>query len=181
MSGMENNNIIAANKFMITAEAESKSDGMVSAMGIVNNAASDKSTINYVNAFGDGNSITATATGNMLTVNGISAYEAQVMKITDVYGREHIIYSKSGDVEVNTGAIDITTTTNKGTDIENIGIRANGGTVNINGNAGITVNVNNADDTNSDVFGIWSNLGGTVNIEGAATITINDNRLDAKK
>ena len=181
MSGMENNNIIAANKFMITAEAESKSDGMVSAMGIVNNAASDKSTINYVNAFGDGSNITATATGNMLTVNGISAYEAWVMKIIDGYGREYIIYSKRGDVEVNTGAIDITTTTNKGTDIENIGIRANGGTVNINGNAGITVNVNNADDTNSDVFGIWSNLGGTVNIEGAATITINDDRLDAKK
>ena len=181
MSGMENNNIIAANKFMITAEAESKSDGMVSAMGIVNNAASDKSTINYVNAFGDGSNITATATGNMLTVNGISAYEARVMKIIDGYGREYIIYSKRGDVEVNTGAIDITTTTNKGTDIENIGIRANGGTVNINGNAGITVNVNNADDTNSDVFGIWSNLGGTVNIEGAATITINDDRLDAKK
>lgn len=181
MSGMENNNIIAANKFMITAEAESKSDGVVSAMGIVNNAASDKSTINYVNAFGDGSNITATATGNMLTVNGISAYEARVMKITDGYGREYIIYSKNGDVEVNTGAIDITTTTNNGTDIENIGIRANGGTVNINGDAGIKVNVNNAADTNSDVFGIWSNLGGTVNVEGAANITINDNRLDAKK
>ena len=180
MSGMENNNIIAANKFMITAEAESKSDGMVSAIGM-NTFAGNKNTINYVNAFGDGSNITATATGNMLTVNGISAYEAQVMKITDDYGREYIIYSKGGDVEVNTGAIDITTTTNKGTDIENIGIRANGGTVNINGDAGITINVNNADDTNSDVFGIWSNLGGTVNIEGAATITINDNRLDAKK
>ena len=181
MSGMENNNIIAANKFMITAEAESKSDGVVSAMGIVNNAASDKSTINYVNAFGDGSNITATATGNMLTVNGISAYEARVMKITDGYGREYIIYSKNGDVEVNTGAIDITTTTNNGTDIENIGIRANGGTVNINGDAGIKVYVNNAADTNSDVFGIWSNLGGTVNVEGAANITINDDRLDAKK
>ena len=180
MSGGKNNNIIAANKFMITAEAESKSDGRVSAIGM-NTFASNKNTINYVNAFGDGSNITATATGNMLTVNGISAYEAQVMKITDDYGREHIIYSKGGDVEVNTGAIDITTTTNNGTDIENIGIRANGGTVNINGNAGITVNVNNADDTNSDVFGIWSNLGGTVNVEGAANITINDDRLDAKK
>ena len=180
MSGMENNNIIAANKFMITAEAESKSDGMVSAIGM-NTFAGNKNTINYVNAFGDGSNITATATGNMLTVNGISAYEAQVMKITDDYGREYIIYSKGGDVEVNTGAIDITTTTNKGTDIENIGIRANGGTVNINGDAGIKVYVNNAADTNSDVFGIWSNLGGTVNIEGAATITINDDRLDAKK
>ena len=181
MSGMENNNIIAANKFMITAEAESKSDGMVSAMGIVNTAVNDKNTINYVNAFGDGSDITATATGNMLTVNGISAYEAQAMKIIDGYGREYIIYSKNGDVEVNTGAIDITTTTNNGTDIENIGIRANGGTVNINGDAGIKVYVNNAADTNSDVFGIWSNLGGTVNVEGAANITINDNRLDAKK
>lgn len=180
MSGGKNNNIIAANKFMITAEAESKSDGRVSAIGM-NTFASNKNTINYVNAFGDGSNITATATGNMLTVNGISAYEAQAMKITDDYGREHIIYSKGGDVEVNTGAIDITTTTNNGTDIENIGIRANGGTVNINGNAGITVNVNNADDTNSDVFGIWSNLGGTVNVEGAANITINDDRLDAKK
>ena len=180
MSGKENNNIIAANKFMITAEAESKSDGMVSAIGM-NTFAGNKNTINYVNAFGDGSNITATATGNMLTVNGISAYEAQVMKITDDYGREYIIYSKGGDVEVNTGAIDITTTTNKGTDIENIGIRANGGTVNINGDAGIKVYVNNAADTNSDVFGIWSNLGGTVNIEGAATITINDDRLDAKK
>ena len=181
MSGMENNNIIAANKFMITAEAESKSDGMVSAMGIVNTAVNDKNTINYVNAFGDGSDITATATGNMLTVNGISAYEAQAMKIIDGYGREYIIYSKNGDVEVNTGTIDITTTTNNGTDIENIGIRANGGTVNINGDAGIKVYVNNAADTNSDVFGIWSNLGGTVNVEGAANITINDNRLDAKK
>lgn len=165
---------------MITAEAESKSDGVVSAIGM-NAFASGKNTINYVNAFGDGSNITATATGNMLTVNGISAYEARVMKITDGYGREYIIYSKRGDVEVNTGTIDITTTTNNGTDIENIGIRANGGTVNINGDAGIKVYVNNADDTNSDVFGIWSNLGGTVNVEGAANITINDDRLDAKK
>lgn len=180
MYGGENNNIIAANKFMITAEAESKSDGMVAAIGM-NTFGSVKNTINYVNAFGDGSNITATATGNMLTVNGISAYEAQAMKITNDYGQEYIIYSKYGDVEVNTGAIDITTTTNNGTDIENIGIRANGGTVNINGNAGITVNVNNAADTNSDVFGIWSNLGGTVNVEGAANITINDDRLDAKK
>lgn len=180
MSGGKNNNIIAANKFMITAEAESKSDGMVSAIGM-NTFASNKNTINYVNAFGDGSNITATATGNMLTVNGISAYEAQAMKIIDDYGREYIVYSKGGDVEVNTGTIDITTTTNNGTDIENIGIRANGGTVNINGDAGIKVYVNNAADTNSDVFGIWSNLGGTVNVEGAANITINDDRLDAKK
>ena len=180
MSGKENNNIIAANKFMITAEAESKSGGMVSAIGM-NTFGSVKNTINYVNAFGDGSNITATATGNMLTVNGISAHEALLMKIPNGYGQEYIIYNKYGDVEVNTGTIDITTTTNKGTDIENIGIRANGGTVNINGNAGITVNVNNAADTNSDVFGIWSNLGGTVNVEGAANITINDNRLDAKK
>ena len=180
MSGKENNNIIAANKFMITAEAESKSDGMVSAIGM-NTFAGNKNTINYVNAFGDGSNITATATGNMLTVNGISAYEARVMKIIDDYGREYIVYSKGGDVEVNTGTIDITTTTNNGTDIENIGIRANGGTVNINGDAGIKVYVNNAADTNSDVFGIWSNLGGTVNVEGAANITINDDRLDAKK
>lgn len=180
MYGGKNNNIIAANKFMITAEAESKSDGMVSAIGM-NTFASNKNTINYVNAFGDGSNITATATGNMLTVNGISAYEAQAMKITNDYGQEYIIYSKGGDAEVNTGAIDITTTTNNGTDIENIGIRANGGTVNINGDAGIKVYVNNAADTNSDVFGIWSNLGGTVNVEGAANITINDDRLDAKK
>lgn len=160
MNGRKNNNIIAANKFMITAEAESKSDGMVSAIGM-NTFASEKNTINYVNAFGDGSNITATATGNMLTVNGISAYEAQAMKITGGDGREYIIYGKGGDVEVNTGTIDITTTTNNGTDIENIGIRANGGTVNINGDAGIKVYVNNAADTNSDIFGIWSNLGGT--------------------
>ena len=180
MSGMENNNIIAANKFMITAEAESKSDGMVSAIGM-NTFGSVKNTINYVNAFGDGSNITATATGNMLTVNGISAHEALLMKIPNGYGQEYIIYNKYGDVEVNIGTIDITTTTNNGTDIENIGIRANGGTVNINGDAGIKVYVNNAADTNSDVFGIWSNLGGTVNVEGAANITINDDRLDAKK
>ena len=172
MIGSEGNNIIAANKFMISAEAESKNDEMAVAMGIVNTGANNENTINYVNAFNDGSSINATATGNMLTVNGITTYEAMVFE-----GQ----YVKAGDVEVNTGAIDITTTTNNGTDIENIGIRANGGTVNINGDAGIKVYVNNADDTNSDVFGIWSNLGGTVNIEGAANITINDDRLDAKK
>lgn len=172
MIGSEGNNIIAANKFMISAEAESKNDEMAVAMGIVNTGANNENTINYVNAFNDGSSINATATGNMLTVNGITTYEAMAFE-----GQ----YVKAGDVEVNTGAIDITTTTNNGTDIENIGIRANGGTVNINGDAGIKVYVNNADDTNSDVFGIWSNLGGTVNIEGAANITINDDRLDAKK
>lgn len=178
--GYGKNNIIAANKFMITAEAENKSDGKAYAMGISNESIA-KDSINYVNAFEDGNIINATATGNILTVNGILAFGAKTKKEIIDYGQEYIIYDKYGNVEVNTGAIDITTTTNKGTDIENIGIRANGGTVNINGNAGITVNVNNADDTNSDVFGIWSNLGGTVNIEGAATITINDDRLDAKK
>lgn len=178
--GYGKNNIIAANKFIITAEAENNSDGKAYAMGISNESIA-KDSINYVNAFEDGNIINATATGNILTVNGILAFGAKTKKEIIDYGQEYIIYDKYGNVEVNTGAIDITTTTNNGTDIENIGIRANGGTVNINGNAGITVNVNNADDTNSDVFGIWSNLGGTVNIEGAATITINDDRLDAKK
>ena len=100
----------------------------------------------------------------------------------------HGIYSiKSGksttkaENSLSANGIEITTTTNGGTDVENVGIKASGGTVTINGDAGIKVYVNNAADTNSDVFGIWSNLGGTVNVEGAANITINDNRLDAKK
>lgn len=100
----------------------------------------------------------------------------------------HGIYSiKSGksttkaENSLSANGIEITTTTNGGTDVENVGIKASGGTVNINGDAGIKVYVNNAADTNSDVFGIWSSLGGTVNVEGAANITINDDRLDAKK
>ena len=155
-------NFITLNKAEIEIKAKNENtNGMAESCGILSNSTDGKSVV----TLNEKSSINATAEAAGYLIG---------------YG----IYSVKDGGEssiVNTGAMDITTTTNGGTDVENVGIKASGGTVNIIGNAGITVNVNNAADTNSDVFGIWSNLGGTVNIEGAATITINDDRLDAKK
>lgn len=158
----------------ITAIAVSENGNDVAANGIKVNVEGNDIQNRIITTYLDKSSvIKAEATG---TGTGTGTVQA------------HGIYSiKSGksttkaENSLSANGIEITTTTNGGTDVENVGIKASGGTVTINGDAGIKVYVNNAADTNSDVFGIWSNLGGTVNVEGAANITINDNRLDAKK
>ena len=154
----------------ITAIAESKNGNDVVANGIKVNVEGNDTQNHIITTYLDKSSvIEATATGTG-TVQAHGIYSIKSGKSTT-----------KAENSLSANGIEITTTTNGGTDVENVGIKASGGTVNIIGNAGITVNVNNAADTNSDVFGIWSNLGGTVNVEGAANITINDNRLDAKK
>lgn len=154
----------------ITAIAESENGNDVAANGIKVNVEGNDTQNRIITTYLDKSSvINATATG------------AGTVQAHGIYSIKRGKSTTKAENSLSANGIEITTTTNGGTDVENVGIKASGGTVNINGNAGITVNVNNAADTNSDVFGIWSNLGGTVNVEGAANITINDNRLDAKK
>ena len=171
-NGLKFNNYGTAlfQKADITATAESKNGNDVAANGIKVNVEGNDTQNHIITTYLDKSSvIEATATGTG-TVQAHGIYSIKSGKST-----------KKAENSLSANGIEITTTTNGGTDVENVGIKASGGTVNIIGNAGITVNVNKAADTNSDVFGIWSNLGGTVNVEGAANITINDNRLDAKK
>ena len=171
-NGLKFNNYGTAlfQKADITAIAESKNGNDVVANGIKVNVEGNDTQNHIITTYLDKSSvIEATATGTG-TVQAHGIYSIKSGKSTT-----------KAENSLSANGIEITTTTNGGTDVENVGIKASGGTVNIIGNAGITVNVNNAADTNSDVFGIWSNLGGTVNVEGAANITINDNRLDAKK
>lgn len=171
-NGLKFNNYGTAlfQKADITATAESKNGNDVVANGIKVNVEGNDTQNHIITTYLDKSSvIEATATGTG-TVQAHGIYSIKSGKSTT-----------KAENSLSANGIEITTTTNGGTDVENVGIKASGGTVNIIGDAGITVNVNKAADTNSDVFGIWSNLGGTVNVEGAANITINDNRLDAKK
>lgn len=171
-NGLKFNNYGTAlfQKADITAIAKSENGNDVVANGIKVNVEGNDTQNHIITTYLDKSSvIEATATGTG-TVQAHGIYSIKSGKSTT-----------KAENSLRANGIEITTTTNGGTDVENVGIKASGGTVTINGNAGITVNVNKAADTNSDVFGIWSNLGGTVNVEGAANITINDNRLDAKK
>ena len=173
-NGLKFNNYGTAlfQKADITAIAESKNGNDVAANGIKVNVEGNDIQNRIITTYLDKSSVikaeaTGTGTG---TVQAHGIYSIKSGKSTT-----------KAENSLSANGIEITTTTNGGTDVENVGIKASGGTVTINGDAGIKVYVNNAADTNSDVFGIWSNLGGTVNVEGAANITINDNRLDAKK
>ena len=73
---------------------------------------------------------------------------------------------------VNTGAMDITTTTNGGTMVENVGIKAQGGDVTVNGALTVSSIANNlADKKNNKVYGLWSTNGGNINVTGTTNIS----------
>ena len=145
----------------ITATAESENGTDVAANGIKVNVEGDDTSDRIITTYLDQSSvINATATGTGIV-------------------QAHGIYSiKSGEGtakaenSLSANGLIITTTTNGGTDVENVGIKASGGTVNIDGTANITAIANDLQDKEKNkVYGIWSANGGNITINGTTTIS----------
>ena len=82
--------------------------------------------------------------------------------------------NNSDNISVST--ITINTVTNGGTKVENVGIKASGADVNVNGTANITAIAYDLQDKennkeNNKVYGIWSTNGGNIAINGKTTIS----------
>lgn len=160
----------------IEAEATNNGNFFVAAYGI--NSNSKIENISASTTLLEASEIKAIATGSgKVKANGILAegnglvvkYRTDSVDYNPVYYQE---YKDGGQVEVNTSDITITTTTNGGTDVENIGIKASGGTVNIIGTAKITAVAEDlTDKENNKVYGLWSTFGGNININGTTEIS----------
>ena len=166
-NGLKFNNYGTAlfQKADITVIAESENGNDVVANGIKVNVEGNDTQNHIITTYLDKSSvIEATATG---TATGTGTVQA------------HGIYSiKSGksttkaENSLSANGIEITTTTNGGTDVENVGIKASGGTVTINGTAKITaVAYDLADKENKKVYGLWSTNGGNINVNGTTNIS----------
>ena len=145
----------------ITAIAESKNGNDVVANGIKVNVEGNDTQNHIITTYLDKSSvIEATATGTG-TVQAHGIYSIKSGKSTT-----------KAENSLSANGIEITTTTNGGTDVENVGIKASGGTVNIIGTAKITAVANDlADKEKNKVYGIWSANGGNITINGTTTIS----------
>lgn len=146
-------NFITLNKAEIEIKAKNENtNGIAQSFGIYSNSTDGKSVV----TLNEKSSINATAEAAGYLIG---------------YG----IYSvKDGGKSsiVNTGAMDITTTTNGGTMVENVGIKAQGGDVTVNGALTVSSIANNlADKKNNKVYGLWSTNGGNITINGKTTIS----------
>lgn len=146
-------NFITLNKAEIEIKAKNENtNGMAQSYGILSNSTDGKSVV----TLNEKSSINATAEAAGYLIG---------------YG----IYSVKDGGEssiVNTGAMDITTTTNGGTDVENVGIKAQGGDVTVNGALTVSSIANNlADKKNNKVYGLWSTNGGNINVTGTTNIS----------
>ena len=133
---------------------------LVSAYGVYNLSSAGKTLVEitnkskiYVKSETNGNS--------NISINGI--YNA------NKYIYEGEIIQEGDEAIVNTTDIDITTNSTGGT-VENVGIRADGGNVTVNGSANISANASDAAE-GSKVYGLWSTFGGNININGTTTIS----------
>ena len=159
----------------IEAEATNNGNLFVAAYGI--NSNSKIENISASTTLLEASEIKATATGTgKVKANGILAEGNGLVvkyRIDDDYNPVYYQeYKDGGKVDVNTSDITITTTTNGGTDVENVGIKASGGTVNIIGTAKITAVANDlADKENNKVYGLWSTNGGNINVNGTTNIS----------
>ena len=146
-------NFITLNKAEIEIKAKNENtNGIAQSFGIYSNSTDGKSVV----TLNEKSSINATAEAAGYLIG---------------YG----IYSvKDGGKSsiVNTGAMDITTTTNSGTMVENVGIKAQGGDVTVNGALTVSSIANNlADKKNNKVYGLWSTNGGNINVTGTTNIS----------
>lgn len=153
-NGLKFNNYGTAlfQKADITVIAESENGNDVAANGIkVNVEGNDTLITTYLD---QSSVIEATATGTDTgTVQAHGIYSIKSGKSTT-----------KAENSLSANGIEITTTTNGGTDVENVGIKASGGTVTINGTAKITaVAYDLADKENKKVYGLWSTNGGNIN------------------
>lgn len=154
--------VIAVKSADITVSSESKQDAPANVIGISGTSGDIKadSLIQVV----EKSTIEATAIGKgKLTANGIMTLNAL---------SSDGIFLKFGDSIVNTGAMEIKTTTDGGKEVENIGIKASGGEVNVNGDLTVTAVAENlADKENNKVYGLWSTFGGNINVNGTTDIS----------
>ena len=146
-------NFITLNKAEIEIKAKNENtNGIAQSLGIYSNSTDGKSVV----TLNEKSSINATAEAAGYLIG---------------YG----IYSVKDGGEssiVNTGAMDITTTTNGGTMVENVGIKAQGGDVTVNGALTVSSIANNlADKKNNKVYGLWSTNGGNINVTGTTNIS----------
>lgn len=159
----------------IEAEATNNGNLFVAAYGI--NSNSKIENISASTTLLEASEIKATATGTgKVKANGILAEGNGLVvkyRIDDDYNPVYYQdYKDGGKVDVNTSDITITTTTNGGKEVENVGIKASGATVNINGTANITAIANDlAVKENNKVYGLWSTFGGNINVTGTANIS----------
>jgi len=164
-NGLKFNNYGTAlfQKAYITATAESKNGNDVVANGIKVNVEGNDTQNHIITTYLDKSSvIEATATGTG-TVQAHGIYSIKSGKSTT-----------KAENSLSANGIEITTTTNGGTDVENVGIKASGGTVKIIGTAKITTVAEKlADKENNKVYGLWSTNGGNININGTTNIRTN--------
>ena len=165
---------IIAKSVDIDAEATNNGNLFVGAYGI--NSNSKIENISATTTLLEASEIDATATGNgKVKANGILAEgNGLVMKyrLDNYLPVYYLEYKNGGNVEVNTSDITITTTTNGGKEVENVGIKASGADVNVNGTANITAIANDLEDEeNNKVYGLWSTFGGNITINGKTTIS----------
>lgn len=162
-NGLKFNNYGTAlfQKADITAIAESENGNDVAANGIKVNVEGNDTQNRIITTYLDKSSvIKATATGTG-TVQAHGIYSIKSGKSTT-----------KAENSLSANGIEITTTTNGGTDVENVGIKASGGTVNIIGTAKITAVANDlADKENNKVYGLWSTNGGNINVNGTTNIS----------
>lgn len=162
-NGLKFNNYGTAlfQKADITAIAKSENGNDVVANGIKVNVEGNDTQNHIITTYLDKSSvIEATATGTG-TVQAHGIYSIKSGKSTT-----------KDENSLSANGIEITTTTNGGTDVENVGIKASGGTVTINGTAKITaVAYDLADKENNKVYGLWSTNGGNINVNGTTNIS----------
>ena len=151
-------NIVALKSADIEANAIATNDANIVAVGIL--SASNALNADTLVEIGEKSKIVVkTNANNNAQLTGIYAfgavsYEGNVTKL--------------GDGVVNTADIDITTNSTGGT-VENVGIRADGGNVTVNGAANISANASGVAE-GSKVYGLWSTIGGNITINGTTTI-----------
>ena len=146
-------NFITLNKAEIEIKAKNENiNGIAESYGILSNSTDGKSVV----TLNEKSSINATAEAAGYLIG---------------YG----IYSVKDGGEssiVNTGAMDITTTTNGGTMVENVGIKAQGGDVTVNGALTVSSIANDlTDKENNKVYGLWSTNGGNITVTGTTNIS----------
>lgn len=146
-------NFITLNKAEIEIKAKNENtNGIAQSFGIYSNSTDGKSVV----TLNEKSSINATAEAAGYLI-GCGIYSLKDG------GKSSI---------VNTGAMDITTTTNGGTMVENVGIKAQGGDVTVNGALTVSsIAYNLADKKNNKVYGLWSTNGGNINVTGTTNIS----------
>lgn len=165
----------------VDIEAEATNNGNLFAAAYGINSNSKIGNISASTTLLEASEIKATATvtetgSGKVKANGILAEGNGLVVKSSIDDDDNPVYYQEykdgGKVDVNTSDITITTTTNGGKEVENVGIKASGATVTINGTANITAIANDlAVKENNKVYGLWSTFGGNINVTGTTNIS----------